>query len=247
VRRPDAIRAALACALLALVACGEKKEEQVQQAPAPVAAPVETVKAEAIEEVLARLGVDRRIRMEEAERPSSGDAAADQKRLESILKFFDAMLNAKADAIRPMLSSRDQATLDAMVADGQWKAMGPEVLRLNIGCAGPEVLAVFAIDDDFEGQLWTVEESRDNPDLMVFTAQPTLPGMMDKLSGTTAEPRIKQWMALTREWFEKAKEPDLPLESAQEDRSVKGEEPAPSGGQGAPPGNTPGAPPGKTP
>ena len=111
VRRPDAIGAALLVAALALASCGKKEEEQAAQAPPPPP-PVETVKAETVEEVVARLGVDKRIRMEESERPASGDAATNLKQLEALLVFFDAMLNAKEDAIKPLLSARDQATLE---------------------------------------------------------------------------------------------------------------------------------------
>jgi hypothetical protein len=223
-------------ATLAIAACGEKKSEQAEQAPAPPPAPVETVKAETVTEVAARLGVDKRIRMEESERPSTGDASGDQKRLEAILVFFDGMLNAKEDKVKPFLGPRELATLEAMVRDGQWKSMGETVDRVNVGCSGPDVLAVFLVGDDFQGQLWSITESKDNPDQIVFAAQPALPDMMGRVSGTTAEPRIKQWLAQTRAWFERAKEPDVKVESAQEDRSVKGDEPA--GGQT--PGGTPG-------
>jgi hypothetical protein len=238
VRRPEPFRTLLLTTALLLAACGEKKQEQAEQAPPPPPAPVETVKAETVVEVAARLGVDKRIRMEESERPSGGDPAADQKRLEAILVFFDAMLNAKEDKLKPFLPARELATLDAMIRDGQWKSLGENVDRVNVGCSGPDVLAVFMVGDGFQGQLWAVGAPQDNPDEIKFSAEPTLPDMMDKLSGTTAEPRIKQWSALTRAWFERAKEPDVKVESAQEDRSVKGEDP--SGGQ------TPGGTPGKT-
>jgi hypothetical protein len=234
VRRPDAIGAALLVAALALAGCGKKEEEQAAQAPPPPP-PVETVKAETVEEVVARLGVDKRIRMEESERPASGDAATNLKQLEALLVFFDAMLNAKEDAIKPLLSARDQATLETMIKSGEWKTLGQDVDRVSIGCAGPDVLAVFLVGDKFQGQLWTFVESKDNPDQIQLAAQPNWPNMMDKLSGTTAEPRIKQWMAYTRTSLDESKNPDVPLESAQEDRSVKGEEPA--SGQ---PGGTPG-------
>lgn len=235
VRRPDAIGATLLVAVLAVAGCGKKEEDQAAQAPPPPPAPVETVKVESVEEVVTRLGLDKRLRMEESERPSSGDAASDMKRLEALLVFFDAMLNAKEDAIKPMLSARDKATLETMVKAGEWKTLGQDVDRVSIGCAGPDVLAVFLVGDKFQGQLWTFAESKDNPDQIQLEAQPNWPNMMDKLSGTTAEPRIKQWMAYTRSSLEESKKPDVPLESAQEDRSVKGEEPA--SGQ---PGGTPG-------
>jgi hypothetical protein len=234
VRRPDAFRCALAAALLSLVACGEEKKEEAPPPPPPPA-PVETVKAETVEEVIVRLGVDKRVRMQESERPSTGDAAADQRQLETVLKFFDAMLNAKDDVVKPLLSKGDQATLEAMVRDGQWKALGTDVERVDVGCVGPEVLAVFFVGDSLQGQFWTVAPSKDNPDQLEFQSFAALPRMMDRVSGTTAEPRLKMWAAETRKFFDKGKEPDLPLESAQEDRSVKGEDPSQAGGGGGQP------------
>ncbi|MFM7807984.1 MAG: hypothetical protein ACKPEA_08645, partial [Planctomycetota bacterium] len=132
-RRPDTIGAALLLAALALAGCGKKEEEQAAQAPPPPPAPVETVKAETVEEVVTRLGLDKRIRMEESERPSSGDAATNQKQLEALVVFFAAMLNAKEDAIKPMLSARDKATLETMVKSGEWKTLGQDVDRVSIG------------------------------------------------------------------------------------------------------------------
>lgn len=238
VRRPDVLRASIAAVILSLAACGDKKPEQAEQAPAPAPAPVERVKAEAVEDVAKRLGVDRRIRIEESERPSSGDAAADMKRLEALLVFFDAMLNAKEDRIRPFLPPRELATLDAMVKDGQWKRIGDGVDRVTVGCSGPDVLAVFLVGDKFQGQLWSFAEAKEGSDQLQLVANPALPNMMDRLSGTTAEPRIKQWLAATRAFYERAKEPDLPMESAQEDRSVKGEDPSAGSGPGGTPGKS---------
>ena len=238
VRRPEALQASFVAAILCLAACGDKKPEQAEQAPAPAPAPVERVKAEPVEDVAKRLGVDRRIRMEESERPSTGDPASDMKRLEAVLVFFDAMLNAKEDRIRPFLPSRELATLDAMVKDGQWKRLGQDVDRVTVGCSGPDVLAVFLVGDKFQGQLWSFAEPKDGSDQLHLMANPGDPNMMDNLSGTTAEPRIKQWLASSRAWFERSKEPDVPLESAQEDRSVKGEDPAAGSGPGGTPGKS---------
>lgn len=238
-RRPDALRAALLAATLALAACGEKKEEVQQAAAPPPPPPKQEVPDETTADVAKRLGVDSRVRMEEADRPKSGDAAADLKRLEAALKFFDAMVTANAEALRPMLSDRDRATLAAMEKDGQWKAVNEDVDRVTVGFGGDKVLAVYMVGDRFDGQLWQVAET---DGAVRFTALPTPPGIMGMLEGTQAEPRIRQWESVQRLFADAGRKPDEEVDIPQQDRSVQGEEAGASPGAPASPPSSPGGP-----
>lgn len=238
-RRPDVLRAFLLAATLALAACGEKKEEVQQAAAPPPPPPKQEVPDETVADVAKRLGIDARVRMDESERPKSGDAAADLKRLEAALKFFDAMVNARADALRPMLGDRDRGTLAAMEKDGQWKVVNQDVERVSVGFGGEKVLAVYMVGDRFDGQLWQVSEA---DGAVRFTALPTPPGIMATLEGTKAEPRIQQWESVVRQRGDQARKPDEAVEVQQQDRSVQGEDAGSSGGAPASPPSSPGGP-----
>jgi hypothetical protein len=224
VRRPETIRAALlASALFLLPGCGKKEEPPPPPPPPP--AKVE-VKAETVDEVMQRLGVDKRLRMDESERPNSGEATKDLERLELTLKFFDAMVTGKADALRPMLSPLDAQTLDAMQKDGQWKRASEGIERATLGCSGDKVLAIYTLPDRFDAQLWELREADGK---VQFAAIPQPPNIMDRLQGTKADPRIQQWMKIVKELADKASEPDETPEMPQQDRSVGGE----GGGSGS--------------
>lgn len=238
-RRPDLLRAFLLASALVLAACGEKKEEVQQAAAPPPPPPKQEVPDETVSDVAKRLGIDARVRMDEGERPRSGDAAADLKRLEAALKFFDAMVTAKADALRPMLGERDRATLAAMEKDGQWKVVNQDVDRVSVGFGGDKVLAIYMVGDRFEGQLWQVLEADGG---VRFTALPTPPGVVEKLEGTKAEPRIQQWETVVRTLADAARKPDEAVEVQQQDRSVQGEDAGASGGAPASPPSSPGGP-----
>ena len=240
VRRLDAIRAALIVGVLALAACGEKKEEQVQQAaPPPPPPPKQEVPDETVADVAKRLGIDARVRMDDSEGPKTGDAGNDLKRTEATLKFFDAMVCAKADALRPLLSDRDRATLAAMEADGQWKRVNEGVDRVTIGFGGDKVLAIYAVGDGFQAQFWEVSDAGDG---VRFKALPSARNALDFLEGTKADPRIQQWLHLEQMRTNQASKPDEAVDVPQEDRSVQGEDSSAPAGAPAAPSGSPGGP-----
>jgi hypothetical protein len=236
VRRPEAIRNLLASLTLALAACGGDSE-QANSAPPPPPPPAQEVAVESVEDVMKRLGIDRRVKMDESERPSLGDPA-DMQRLETVLRFFDAMVKGDADRLRPMLSKPDQATLELMTKDGQWAAATSGIDRVTVGCcAGPEpetcaVLAIFATGDRFDPQLWTLSGT----DSLSLAAVPQPRGIMEQLKGNKAEPRVQQWTRILKDQADRAKQPDEKVEITQQDRSVNGED------SGSEDGSSPGQP-----
>lgn len=245
VRRPDPIRTLLAVLVLALAACGGgEPAEQAEAAPPPPPPPKEEVASESVADVMKRLGIDRRVKMDESERPNMGDVAADTRRLEAVLRFFDAMVKGDADRLRPMLSKPDQETLELMLKDGQWAAATASIDRVTLGCTGGSeqegcvTLAVFTIGDRFDAQLWNLPD--DSKVAFVAVAQP--PGILEQLKGSKTEPRVKQWSDALRAMTARAQQPDEKVELAQQDRSIGGEGGEGEESPGGSPSDTPAAP-----
>jgi len=226
-RKPNhLLRIAWLCATIALCACG-KKEEEVVAVAYPVAVKQEVV-VESVADVMNRLNIDPRVKMDESERPNTGDTAADLKRLESTLLFFNAMVKGDADKVRPMLCEADRTTLEFMLKDGQWKSATESIDRVTVGCCAsqePETfmsLGVFMTGDHFDAQLWSVK-SPGNGEQNSFIAVAAPSQMMEQLRGTKAEPRVQQWMKILKDQADKAKLLDEKVTVAQQDRSIEGE------------------------
>lgn len=239
------MRTLLAALFLALAACGGgDSAEQASTAPPPPPPPKQEVAVESVADVMKRLGIDRRVKMDESERPNSGDAAADMKRLEAVLRFFDGMVKGDAAKVRPMLSKADQTTLDLMQQDGQWTKATTGIERVTVGCCGgpePETcmaLAIYSTGDRFDPQLWTVRGA----DTVAFEAMPQPPGIMEQLKGSKAEPRVQQWTKILKDQSDRAKQPDEKVELSQQDRSIEGEGGSAEGGSSPGEPSTPDAP-----
>ena len=246
-RRPELLRTALLAAVLALTACGKKSEEESAAPPPPPPPPKQEVKAETVADVMQRLAIDSRVKMDESERPASGDAAADLKRLEATLLFFNAMVKGDAAKLKPMLSEADQTTLELMQKDGQWKRATEGIDRVSVGCTtGQEAdtfmaLATFMIGDHFDTQLWTVK-SPSGGEQIVFAAVPAPPLIVDQLKGTKAEPRVQQWMKILKDLAERSKQPDEKVMASQQDRSIEGDSSDASEPSSPSPGGSPSKP-----
>ncbi len=243
-RRLELLQSALLAAVLALTACGKKEEEAAPPPPPPP--PKQEVKVESVDDVMKRLAIDSRVKMDESERPNTGDAAGDLKRLEATLLFFNAMVKGDATKLKPMLSDADQTTLDLMQKDGQWKRATERIDRVTVGCTGgqePETfmaLGIFMTDDRFDPQLWSVK-SPGAAEQCTFSAVPTPPNVIDQLKGNKAEPRVQQWVKILKEQLEKSKLPDEVVTVAQQDRSIEGDSSSGGGDEpAAPSGPAPG-------
>jgi hypothetical protein len=232
------LRAAVLALPLSLAACGGDEEQQTEAPPPPP--PVQVVELESVADVMKRLGIDRRVRMDESERPNTGNPQADLRALEATLTFFDGMVRGSADKVQPMLGDEDRRTLALMRQDGQWEAATATIDRVSVGCAAGQepdtvmALGIYMNGDRFEAQLWT---ARLGDDAVRFEAVPQPPGIIDQLKGNTAEPRVQQWMKMLKEQVERSRQPDEKVEIPQQDRSLEGDD---AGSEDSP--STPGAP-----
>ncbi len=221
----SASRAALLfAALLTLsVACG--KTESETEAPV-VAAPVvvvEEASAESINDMMKRLGIDKRVRVEAGDKPPSN-----AKQVEFILMFFNSMVRGDAKTLSPLMSTSDQKVLANMVQSGQFKTATENIARVNVGWttgSEPETLSVlgfFAVGDNFEAQLWAISSGA-NDEPLVMTALASPQKIEEKLQGNRTDDRIKQWLSMNKLELTEAKKPDEVIEIPQQDRSTLGE------------------------
>ncbi len=201
--------AALCCGAVALGAkslvggCGgNEPEEQVVVAPPPAPVeldPVPTVTS--IETLMAQLGIDRRVRLSEDQAPDTDAARI------AVLKFFDAFVRSDNDHVAEMLAGPDRVELERMVARGAWIDATESIERVDVRTGRNElgddcVLAVFHVGMAFEPQLWTYEVSSYGSE---FAAEPTPPGIIDKLSGSDW---IAAWYRILADELARAEEPD---------------------------------------
>lgn len=239
-RRPD--RMLRACGIFLVLLAASCGEEEPPPPPPPPPPPKQEVVLEPVADVMKRLGIDARIRMDEAERPSSGDVPRDLRRLESVLRFFDAMVKGDAGRLRPMLSPDDQQTLDLMEKEGQWSRASVGIDRVYVGCCGgpdPETIATLAMflgRDGFTAQLWTVGDG----EAAAFTAVPQPRGIEGRLVGLRTEPRYQQWNRILKEQAELAKQPDEKPEEVRQNRGTADESDASApAGPASSPGDQP--------
>ncbi len=218
--------AAMVLSIIALPGCSEPEPEPVAEArkapPPPPPAP--KPKAKSLEQLMAELGIDPRVQVEEDGLPSSTEGRI------ALLEFLDAFARGESDALSPMLSAVDRYQLDQMTESGEWSEATSEiaVIRAKAGKApasyggGSVVLAVFEIGDeiipDYEPQMWSFDDVTGD---FVFEAVPCPPDMMNKLSGAD---RIKAWFDILDDEKALAAQPDEELIVNQQNFSDEDEE-----------------------
>lgn len=207
---------------LLMVACGKTEEKPAEDIAVKEVVVDETSK-ETLNDMMKRLGIDKRVRVEDSDK-----APNDVKQAEAVLLFFDAMVRGNAEKLSPLMSQLDQAVLANMNKSGQWKIATENISRVNVGwTSGAEngsltVLGFYTVGDVFAAQLWSLSPTEgESPLLMTALASP--PKIDEKLQGNKTESRIKQWMNMNKEEIASAKAPDEIIEIPQQDRSVKGE------------------------
>ncbi len=215
----------LTALLCVVIACGktEEPQQQTESEQAQPVAQVEQAPTETLNDIMKRLGIDKRIRVDDGDKPPSN-----MKQAEAIVVFFDAMVRGNAAKLRPLLSPQDQNVLDDMEKSGQWKLATQNIGRVNVGWTpGNEpdtltVLGFYTVGDDFAAQLWSLGSLEgDKPAIM--TALPAPQKIVERLQGNKTDVRIKQWLAINKEELVSAKAPDEVIEIPQQDRSVKGD------------------------
>ncbi|MCH2149080.1 MAG: hypothetical protein MK095_06555, partial [Phycisphaerales bacterium] len=103
----------------------------------------------ALDDLRIELQIDDKIRLSQAEAPPN----CEERR--NVLLFFNAFVNADADALRQMMSSEDSLQLEAMINAGQFESAidGIRQVTLETGI-GPEgqhcCLALYLVDGGYE-------------------------------------------------------------------------------------------------
>lgn len=155
-----------------------------------------------IDQLMAEMGIDRRVRLPEEMAP-----ATDPER-RAVLAFFDSFARGDSKSAASMLSELDRIELDELVASGDWAQTTRKITRIDVRCgkspsAQACALGIYHIDGgSFEPQLWTYDASESGS---MFEAVATPPGVMDRLSGADW---ITAWFALLDEELALADVPD---------------------------------------
>lgn len=205
-------------AAASLLGCGEDPPPPappprvVIEEPPPPPEPTVT----SIAELKERLGISDKVELSEDDAPDTDEARI------AVLKFYDAFAKGDAAAARALLDPVEAPVLDAMVADGSWKAATDDLdaIEVKTGVSPaqePCALGLFAfVEGDDEAALWTYTASGSSAG---FTAVMTPPDVMTKLD--MADP-IASWYSLIEQFIARAEEPDVKIELTSEDLTVAG-------------------------
>jgi hypothetical protein len=202
---------------LVLAACGGG----VDQSAIPVAAPARPSAPPPpprpaitpVEELMAEMGIDRRVRLSEELAPAN-----DAER-RAVLAFYDSFARGDDKSVASMLSELDREELDELVSSGDWARTTKRIAKIDVRCGkSPDaracVLGIFHIDGgDFEPQLWYYEAEDTGA---VFEAAATPPNVMNRLSGADW---IAAWFALLEQELALADAPDEEVVITQRDVS----------------------------
>jgi ketosteroid isomerase-like protein len=202
---------------LVLAGCGSGADQSAMPvaAPARPSAPPPPPRPEVtpVEQLMAELGIDRRVRLPEELAPSS-----DAER-RAVLAFYDSFARGDSKAVASMLSELDREELDELVASDEWAQTTKKIVKIDVRCgkspdARPVALGIFHIDSgNFEPQLWYYQADEAGA---VFEAVATPPGVVDRLSGADW---IAAWFALLEEELALADAPDEEIVITQRDVS----------------------------
>lgn len=225
---------------LAVVAgCGGDEPAPVaEQAPPPVrvAQAPPAPKVMTVDALMASLGIDDRIFMDEGNAPSS---TADRT---AVLEFFDSFIRGQDGQVRPMLAERDREFLDVMIQLGSFEQIDAQVesVELVSGTAPDSraaIMALYVRDGIDEYQLWYYDEQDGE---YRFEAARTPPGIVDLLSGSPDE-WVNDWHLILDREMELASQPDIELRVdayvGEEDEDDNAES---SSGSGVSPSSNPG-------
>lgn len=228
-----------ACAAMVFVGagCSGDEEETVAVAPAPPPPPPPPPPPAVtpIDQLMAEMNIDPRVSLPEDEAPGND---ADRR---ALLSFFDGFARGNDKTVRRMLSENDRPQLDALVADGAWKDATSRITQIGIQCGNSPLgdkaaLALIEVKgggDAYQPQLWTYDAMEDSA---MFEAQPSPPGILDRLSGDW----ISQWFQIIEDEIALASKPDEEYVIAQ--RDLDEEEQDTPGSGGTSPGVSPGGP-----
>ncbi|MHC4414178.1 MAG: hypothetical protein ACYS0G_02720 [Planctomycetota bacterium] len=220
------------------IGCGSEAPPPRAAAPLPPPRPAPAAPTVTpIDQLLAQLGIDERIRLPEDKAPSNNEER------KAVLEFFDAFARGDATALGTMLSRLDRDELDELVRTGAWETTTGQINRVDVQTGrGPDgqpcALAIFYVADDFQPQLWYYTVDADDA---VFDAVAAPPDIMDKLSGADW---ITAWFGLLEQELALADQPDEEFAAPQKDYSDTTRSESFSAGPDNPfrPSRTPGSP-----
>lgn len=230
------------CAVL-LSGCSEKEAQQTQApiARTPPPPPPEPVKlVPSIEDLMARLGIDERVKLPEADAPDTEEARI------AILEFFDALARGDSAGVGSMLPLTEKMDLDDLVETGVWEKTTAQIQQIDIqtgqspagdACTLAMVYVGEGYDVDYQLQLWYYTGDAES---FIFEAAPTPPGILDQLSGDW----IAAWHELLRVELALADAPDEEYEIVQRrlDQGSSGGVTVGGGSPGGPSAPSPGSP-----
>ena len=161
--------AATACLAVGvgLTGCGSDASDQGAMAAAPPPRPAvpsapPRPAVTPVSELMAQLGIDQRVRLEEAVAPATNPAR------KAVLEFFDAFARGDSTALGTMLSGPDRDELTELVDSGAWEETTSQIIQVDIETGqSPDgldcALARFYVADDFQPQLWYYRLDGDGP------------------------------------------------------------------------------------
>lgn len=222
--------AACAAAPVLMQGCSGDDQDQVVVAPPPppppVAPPPPAVTP--IEQLMAQLNIDPRVRLPEDKAP---DNDTDRK---AVLVFFDAFARGDAKSVKRMLPLTDQLELEALTDSGAWQASVKEIQTIDVQTGSNSLsqkcaLAVIEVGSgavtNFQPQLWYyTADSKES----LFEAAPTPPGIIDKLTGNW----IDTWHKILAEELALADQPEGVWEPPKKNLDGRPDKPQTAGNTG---------------
>jgi len=196
----------LLLALTVAAGCGGGEDDQAAAPPPPPPpepAPPPTPQVASVESLMAQLGIDDRVFMQESAAPGTTEAR------QAVLEFFDAFVRGRDATVRPMLAEADRPFLDLMVELDTFVPVTEAIEEVELVAGAspdgrPTVLAMFVRDGVDEYQMWYYELEAG---LATFEAAPTPPGIVSRLSGPI-DGYIERWHEILDEEMQLASQPD---------------------------------------
>jgi len=217
-----------------LTGCGGEEEAVVKAPPAPPPPPPPPPQATSIEDLMAELDIDERVRVRTAP-----DSEADRR---AVLLFFDAFARGDVARLKEMLPMEEEQELEEMIASGEFQQGVENIEEIWVEAGSSPtgqlaVMGIFTVGFDYQPSMWYLMTDMQGAQ---FDAAPTPPDVLNRISGND---RILAWHQLIEEEREKAQEADFELELPQQvlegatgGGEGPGQQPASPGGPGPGPG-----------
>ncbi len=233
---PSVLCAAVALSVTPLSGCVEDAPPPPPPAPpAPPPPPPPPPQVKTVDELRGELGIDPKVSLPESLAPETTE-----KRV-AVLKFMNSFATGDAASATAVLAPEDAAVLAEIESNGAWRAATAALTKIECRCGKrPEdgrdcLLAIMIAGDNETPTLWNFTVG----DSTAFAAEPTPPGIMNRLSG---EDWIEAWYKELERVIALANEPDEVLTMVQVkvgEATDTGQAPPEAGGGGGGGGRAP--------